>query len=188
MCGPAVCGMERAELSWEQSRVVSHFPRLPSQPGFIGNTWAVGGAAATLQIQKSVLEADKSGWSFATLDWNVEARAAWPRMSWKLAFQESIKALSVTLRKALWFGCRNSHPIKNHRVWKLPSWPARPHPGHLRSQHSKGDWKVLQFHGQPGLYSKSVANLGYIMYFVLNVRGKRKINKNTKQQIQTKEL
>lgn len=72
---------------------------------------AVGGAAATLQIQKSVLK-----------DWNGEARAAWPRKSWKLAFQESVTTFSVTLRKTLWFGCRNSHPIKNHRVWKSLTW------------------------------------------------------------------
>lgn len=113
MCGPAVCGMEWAELG--AITAVSHFPWLPSQPGFIGNTWVGENGCRRSRCDTPNTKVRAEG-----LKWRSKSCVAQEEL--EIGFPGVLTTFSVTLRKTLWFGCRNSHPIKNHRVWKSSSW------------------------------------------------------------------
>ena len=125
---PAVCGMERAEQSWGRAITGSSpFPLdfLRSQASFKTCEFVritVTGAAPTLQIQKSMPEADRNTGRLAAYIWKWKLRAQWLKTSWIFVFV--FKVCSVIFSKTLSFGCRNSLLKKNHRFhkWSGRAW------------------------------------------------------------------
>lgn len=111
MCGPAVCGMERAELG----AITGGFP-LPLTSFTARLHWK------HVSWRERLSEEPLRHSKYKSPCWRIEMEKQELRGPGRVGDWLSRSLLSVTLRKTLWFGCRNSHPIKNHRVWKSSSW------------------------------------------------------------------